>query len=442
VKKKSFIGLAVVLGLAVLSPAFGTEEYLLITQEGEYEREIDLAQLKPGESLIRVSGEGGMYVYPWQGENPLDYRADEKALWIGDQMVGVNLELLDPGDVAELDKIVTARTSAFNMQKLGLLPNLVAVQVEGNLSDPELDFQVFPKMKNLQGLYLDAGGELTEAQVAAIVSCTRLRELDMGACILPENAINEINRLANLRSLDVAAVPDEEIFALAGHKSLRAISRMWMVVDTGWVDFLKSLPNLTQLTVIQAEIANPVLAYLASSNRLEALSLPYAGIYGDKVAYIGKMTNLKELDLDGTEVEDSQLVHLANLTNLHTLYLGTIYLTDKGVEHIAGLTNLRKLSMGPENANQALKHLAGLTNLRELSLYGSDVTDEGLKHLAALGNLRRLDLVSRDITDEGLEHLKALHNLRYVDVSGTGVTDEGMREFKKALPECRVVKIY
>jgi hypothetical protein len=442
-KKKSFVGLAVVLGLAVLSPAYGAEQYLLITQEGEYEREIDLAQIKPGESLIHISGEGGsMYVYPWQGENPLDFRADEKALWIGNRMVGINLELLDPGDVAGPEKIVTARTSAFNMQKLGLFPNLVTVQVEGNLSDPELDFKVFSQMKNLEGLYLDAGGELTEAQVAAIVSCDALRELDMGACMLPENAIKEINKLANLRSLNVAAVPDEEIFGLAGHRSIRAISRMWMVVDTGWVDFLKSLPNLKELTVIQAEIADQVLAYLASSNRLESLSFPYAGIYGGKVAYIGKMTALKELDLDGTEVEDSQVVHLADLVNLQELYLSTIYLTDTGVKHIAEMKNLRKLSLSPENADQASVYLGGLTGLTELRFSSHDLTDAGLSRLVSLHNLKVLYVESPNITDAGLEHLRSLSNLRYLDVTGTGVTKEGIAKLARSLPGCRIVKRY
>jgi len=441
-KKSSVIRSILAIMPALLLPSsLPGAQYLLIIREGQYEREIDIGTLKSGESLIHITGYDGVwFVYPWQGENPLDYRSDEEGLWIGERMVGVNLNHAD--QIPDPASIITVSASPYGIENLARFPNVVTVSVGGFIGDEELDFGVFAELGNLQGLYFDGGGELSISQVAAISSCSELRELDLGVCILPEGAMTEINKLPNLRSLSVAAVPDEELFALAGHKNLESISRMWMVVDTGWVDFLKSLPRFKELTIIQAEIAEEVFAYLAESNRVESLYLPFAGIYGDKVACIGQMTNLRILDVEDTGIEDEDVVHLANLMNLHTLGLGTVYLTDRGVKHIAGLKSLRRLNIGAENADEAVKYLAGLKNLRELSLYGSDITDEGLKRLASLKNLVRLNLASRDISDAGLKHLSSLSNLRYVDVSGTGVSEEGIARLAKSLPRCRIVKKY
>jgi Leucine-rich repeat (LRR) protein len=357
------------------------------------------------------------------------------------KLVGLDLGWMEPVEISNRDQIQYLSIAPGRLSALRYFPNVVAVEI-GSAPDDEIELDLRPlaDLRNLRGLYF-LKGEITDEGMEIISGLSELRVLDLKIAFLPDSGWSTpLSRLSNLHTLILPQYPAEkEVISFPGLKNLERLTSYYC---SGSVEFFKTLPRLRELTVIQAEIAKPVLAYLAQTNQLEALSLPYAGIYGDKVALIGKMTNLKELDLGGTEVEDSQVVHLANLTNLHTLGLSTIYLTDKGVEHIAGLTNLRKLSMGPENANEALKHLAGLTNLRELSLYGSDVTDEGLKHLAALGNLRRLDLVSRDITDEGLQHLKALNNLRYVDVSGTQVTVEGIVKLKKALPGCRVVKRY
>jgi hypothetical protein len=63
-----------------------------------------------------------------------------------------------------------------------------------------------------------------------------------------------------------------------------------------------------------------------------------------------------------------------------------------------------------------------------------------MKELASLKELQTLTLNETQITDTGLKELAALKQLKALHLSNTKVTKMGVAEFKKALPNCRVLE--
>jgi Leucine-rich repeat (LRR) protein len=445
-KKSSVIRSILAIMPALLLPSFlPGAQYLLITREGQYEREIDVSSWQPGENFVYLYEDEGAYQpYLWQGEDSLDYWITYDSLYVFGKLVGLDLAWMEPAEITNRDQIQYLSIAPDRLSVLKDFPNLVAVEI-GSAPDDELELDLSPlsNVKNLRALFF-LKGEITDEAMEIISGLSELRVLDLKIAFLPEGGgLAPLKRLSKLHTLILPHFPiEEEALSLSGHQGLESLTSYYTLVDTGFVELFKTLPQLKELTVIQAEIADPVLAWFAESNRLEALYLPNAGVYGDKITYIGQMTNLRALDVSWTEVEDSQLVHLADLVNLQELYLSSIYLTDAGVKHITEMKNLRKLSLNPENADRASAHLSGLTGITELRFTSHDLTDAGLSDLVSLSNLKVLYLESPIISDEGLKHLRALSNLRYVDVSGTGVSEEGIARLAKSLPRCRIVKQY
>ncbi|MBD3284869.1 hypothetical protein GF359_00800 [candidate division WOR-3 bacterium] len=413
---------SIVLSLVFVMTAACSAETLIITKDGEFQNELDVSGWKKGEYFVYLYDASGMgFYYPWQGEDEIDYKTDERTLWVNGRQVGVDLSLPDPIEVEDKEDIVTAILPGYETERVCAYPNLGAVNFIGQIEEPDENFSCFPELENLRGFFFAAGG-LYEAQMAELGKCKGLVVLDMGATIMPEGAMDAIAGLPNLRELNVGSVSDKEMFTLKGHKNLQSITRHWTVVDTGWVDFLESLPEIRELAIIQAEITDEVFAYLASSNRLEALYLPYAGVYGDDFETISRMTNLQELDLTGTEITDDDVKALANLTGLKSLSIG-----GGGAGYVTA---------------EGLAHLRGLGKLEYLDISSTPLTDDGLKHVSGLSGLKSLNLVSTEVTDKGLKQLKKLENLKYLDLSGTIVTDKGVASLRKALPDCNVVRMY
>lgn len=429
-----------------LATLLRAQPYLVITEEGRYVREIDISTWQPGENFVNLFIDKGSYQpYLWQGEDSLDYRVTYDSLYVFGKLVGLNLAWMEPAEISNRDQIQYLSIAPDRLSALQDFPNLVAVEI-GSAPDDELELDLSPlsDVKNLRALFL-LKGEITDEAMEVISGLSELRVLDLKIAFMPEGGgLAPLKRLSKLHTLILPHYPlEEEVLSLSGLKNLKHLTSYYTVIDTEFVELFNTLPRLQELTVIQAEIADPILAYFAETNQLEALNLPNAGIYGDKIAYIGRMTNLTALDLSGTEVADDDMAHLVGLANLETLYLSPMYnLTDAGVKHIAEMKNLSKLSLSPENADRASAHLSGLTGITELRFTSHDLTDAGLSDLVSLSNLKVLYLESPIISDEGLRHLRALPNLRYLDVTGTGVTEEGIAALAESLPRCRIVKRY
>ncbi len=306
---------------------------LVITRDGEVAQTQDVSDWTPGEEFCFLEGEPyNNYYYPWSGEESIDYMVDDKGLWVSGTLKGFTTFDQEPKKVRKPQDVVTILATVEYLPDLVRFPNLVALSVvptdeENNLSD----------LRALKGLrYLNLGeGPIADNGVDAFVGLADLRELDASFTILPEGAMENIGKLPNLKKLSLNAVSGEEILCLRGMKKLEALSTMYTIADTPWLELLPTLTGLKELSVIQSEIAPEVLELLAGTNQLERLYLPYAGIDDIHLKSIGKMTNLKELDLYGTRITESGLKYLEKLVNLKTLYLGGGgEITPQGVEKL------------------------------------------------------------------------------------------------------------
>lgn len=413
------LGWGLALVVVLVTPAEGD---LVITREGAYEEEVNTAGWKPGEHFLYLAGSPDFgYNYPWQGETEIDYKAAANTLQVNGKVVGVDLTTPDSIVVDDPEHIITGIVPGYDLARAAEYDNLRSLFFLGPIEDSVEFSRLVTGLKELSGLYFTAG-ELSEGMIRDLAACKGLVTLDFEVAVLPEGSVGMIAKLPNLRELTLASTPDDELFALRGHKNLRALTRYWEVADTGWVSFLPTLSGLQELAIIQAEIADEVLDYLARTNTLKSLSLPYSGVYEDDLPRIARMTNLETLDLSGTGVTDDELKFIGDLKNLSSLSIGG------GGESVL--------------SGSGLKHLAGLVNLGRLDLSSTGLTDEDVEILKTLPSLKSLVLVSTAITDKGLLELKDMKDLRYLDVSGTAVTDEAISSFKKTLPACNVVKYY
>lgn len=413
------LGWGLALTVVLATPAEGD---LVITREGVYEEEVNTKDWKPGEHFLYLAaGPDFEYYYPWQGETEIDYKVQANTLKVNGRVVGVDLTSPDPIEVDDPDEIITGIVPGYALAGTVEYRNLRSLFFIGPIEDSVEYSMVVTGLENLSGLYFTAG-ELSESMIRDLTACKGLVTLDFEVTLLPEGSVEMIAKLPNLRELTLASTPDDELFALKSHKNLRALTRYWEVADTGWVSFLPTLPALEELTIIQAEIADEVLDYLARTNKLKSLSLPYSGVYEDDLPRIARMTNLERLDLTGTGVTDDKLKYLGVLKRLSSLSIGG------GGESVL--------------SGNGLKHLSGLSNLRRLDLASTGLTDDDVEILKTLPSLKSLVLVSTAITDKGLLELKDMEGLRHLDISGTQVTDEAINSFKKTLPSCNVVKYY
>jgi Leucine-rich repeat (LRR) protein len=293
---------------------------LVITRDGETAQTQDVSNWTPGEEFLLLEGEPySNYYYPWTGEDSIDYKVDEQGLWVSGKLVGFNTFDQEPKKVKNPKDVVTILATVEYLPDLGRFPNLAALSVVP--TDEDNDLSTLRKLKGLR--YLNLGeGPIAEDGVDALAELTDLRELDASFTILPEGAMESIGKLPNLKKLSLNAVSGEEILCLKGMKNLEALSTMYTMADTPWLELLPTLTGLKELSVIQSEIVPEVLKLLAGTNQLERLYLPYAGVEDTHLAYIGKMTNLEELDIYGTRITESGLKYLNKLMNLKTLYLG------------------------------------------------------------------------------------------------------------------------
>lgn len=316
-QKEAFLRTTIIL-LSITS-FLGARE-LVITRDGEVAQTQDISDWTPGDEFLFLEGEPyNNYYYPWSGEDSIDYKVDEQGLWVGGKLRGFNVYDLEPAAVKTPLDIITAISTADKLGELTRFPHLVALSI--SRLEGESMVGGLKKLPGLLFLELSAG-PYAEEGIEALTSLRELRELDASFAILPAGATKYLRGLSKLKKLSLGMVPDEEMLYIKGLKNLESLSRFYIPVDTLWLEILATLPNLRELSVIQAELSDEVLDLLVRKNQLERFNLTYSGIDDEKIKYIGKMTNLVELDLYGTPLSDSGLKDLERLVNLKRLWLG------------------------------------------------------------------------------------------------------------------------
>ncbi|MBU1238923.1 hypothetical protein KJ865_04365, partial [Myxococcota bacterium] len=296
---------------------------------------------------------------------------------------------------------------------LGLLKGVTIL----HLTTAPLDLAPLRMQKSLKKLVLTGAPPLKTAvsgktdlkappsySLKGLAAIPALEELELSSMTLDENDI--VPQLRRLRALKISKVMVTGLGWLGRQKNLETLEiaqgclkvmndvalfrglRRLVVSGKGLknLDFLKSLPLLTHLTINGGNFAIP--------------------------KEITNLRNLKELNL-------SQNIGLKELSGLPR-GLETLILASSAVESLKGIEKLPLLSHLNISSSR-VKDLRGIERcgrLEKLSFSGTKITS--LKPLQALVSLR--EVYMDEVKIQGLQSLKGLRKLRVLSVARTGVS--------------------
>jgi hypothetical protein len=174
--------------------------------------------------------------------------------------------------------------------------------------------------------------------------------------------------------------------------------------------------------------------------QFDVLVIAGGKVEDDDVAFLSNLTDLRHLDIRYTRVGDAGLTRLKNCKRMTKLMLSGTRVSDAGLAVLPGLEQLRVVYLSSTAvSDRGLAYLAKLEHLQEINLSQCKaVTDEGMAVLAGSKSLSDLNLTGTRVGDAGLAKLAAMPQLKEVYLHGTLVTDEGVRQFRAALPKCRI----
>lgn len=184
--------------------------------------------------------------------------------------------------------------------------------------------------------------------------------------------------------------------------------------ETGVKDYspLSSIPSLTSLSLINAQLTNKQLAGIAECASLTSLTID--GNLLTDLSPLNKLTGLQTLSAQGNQLR--QPGTLARLTQLGSLNLSRNQISD--LRALSALSGLRELVM-QENSIASLSGISSLSSLTRLDLSKNPLT--ALTGISNLGSLNLLVVADCRISDiSGLEGSNALLTL---DLSGNPISN-------------------
>ena len=266
-------------------------------------------------------------------------------------------------------------------------------------------------------LYKIGGSGVRDQGLKHLAAFPELRKLDIGFSNPTAEGLREVAKLKHLENLTLC----------------------WARITDDDFRGLKGMISLTHLNATSTGITDRSLKQIATYTSLRTLRLN-GGISDVGIEQLKPLKRLERLTLYQTRITDEGLIHLADFKSLRQLNLTNNEITDTGLKTLAGLSQLEDLNFeGCRNVTDAgLAHLAALKQLKEIDLQDTRVTDEGMKSLSSLPRLTEVQVLSTAITDKGLLHFTKCPSLRRIGITATRTTPEGIRQFKQAMPDCRV----
>ncbi|MCK4232390.1 hypothetical protein KAX21_05515, partial [candidate division WOR-3 bacterium] len=311
VKRAVFCIGALFLALAVTECKV-QERYLVIAEEGKVKEEIDLTGWESGEEFV------GLYpfYYPWQGEDTLDWRIDNGLMWVNGKLIGADLEKIAAEDVPDPEAIISVSTTREHLAELGRFPNLIAVAMQGEIEDADLE--QLKTLSNLKVLYV-SWSSVTDAGLAHLTKLANLRVLELLDTDISDTGLTQLEVLKHLRVLNLTGTD---------------------ISDVGAANLGGFLKNLRVLYLVGTRVTDAGLARLKTLKKLRELHLSFTRIADAGCEHLAELDNISELYLPLTKVTDEGVAHLACCKNLRVLWLGGTKITDEGLKHLKGLKNL------------------------------------------------------------------------------------------------------
>ena len=188
---------------------------------------------------------------------------------------------------------------------------------------------------DLQGLYVMAPSQISDADLVHLKGLTSLRALALFSTSISDAGLAHLARLTSLERLALYKIP---------------------ITDAG-LAHLEQLKALRTLSLNGTAITGPGLASLEGFRSLEYLDLSRTRIDDAALSHLKRLTELKQLRLWQTRVGDAGLRHLRQMQSLQHLDLSMTDITDAGLDHLAGLTSLQRLVIPEQISDTALDEL-------------------------------------------------------------------------------------
>ncbi len=285
---------------------------------------------------------------------------------------------------------------------------------------------------------------------------------------LPDNALQLLRGMPNLRSIDVSwceGIKDAGIRELvAYHPRIEGLNLSQSGISRATLSIVAALP-LNSLELCGAQINNDDLTQLLPVKKLEYLNLSDCPFLDARAAeIIGKMTSLKHLSLDKDHMGGG-VRYLTGLTKLEILELDDFHVRNEDIHSISMIPSIILLSLCKgEFDNESLQDLARLHKITYLSmdnchLIGSPagalqplqrlplkqirlsetaVSDADAECLANIQTLQSVCVSRTNITAGGITALSKLKHVSYLEVSTKLLGTPELKEFRRLHPNCEV----
>jgi Leucine-rich repeat (LRR) protein len=201
----------------------------------------------------------------------------------------------------------------------------------------------------------------------------------------------------------------------------------WKAINTpcDWQGVACSGGHVTDLTLIQNNLAGPLPTQLGNLTNLQRLDLELNQLTGGIPAELGILVNLTTLNLWSNQLTSGIPPELGNLVNLTWLALDSNQLSGNIPPELGNLVNLKGLELEDNQLTGSIPiQLGNLVNLTWLNLAYNPLISSGPipPWLSNLTSLRYLNLNSNQLTGGIPSELGDLVNLTFLDLSNNQLT--------------------
>jgi hypothetical protein len=198
----------------------------------------------------------------------------------------------------------------------------------------------------------------------------------------------------------------------------------WLVDQKDAKSHLQDLKELAALKLVQHEISEPEMRYVADLKQLRSLTIgdaPESVNISDRAfRVLSECHWLEDVWICKRHLKDSDLIVLQKLPKLKSVTIEGEDLCDADTSH--GLTE------------RAAPILASIKTLENLAIRGdAGFSDRSIEELTLLPRLESLEVASSRLTDKTLETVATKMKLRELWIRSSHFTDEGVKALKESV---------
>jgi formylglycine-generating enzyme required for sulfatase activity len=313
---------------------------------------------------------------------------------------------------------------------------LTAAQLSAILAAPQLrglllsnigpgvgdaDLALLTQHSHLELLQLTGAPKLTDAVLAHCANLSQLELLQLDSAAISDEGLKLLPELTTLKTLRLAGTASRgQVLSRLRGSPLDSFACEH--VDDDGALLLAGFSTLREASLAGSSLTGRGLAKLARLPRLQSLDLAScASLRDEDFAVLGGAYELRYLHMEQTAAGDRAAAAIVALNNLDDLVMGSSELTDAGLQKLCGIVSLRSLRLTPEAiriSDAGLVDLWRLVNLHSFAIASPQVTGSGLATLHELPALEWLHVEGAKLGDVACEHIAKSRSLQQLTIGG------------------------